>query len=294
MIERVQRQSMKIIPSGRSSDFISPSFGHGCLLECSYCYMKRHKPTGLTIAQNTKDILKAIDNHVDSLGPKTPNQTHEKYWTYDISCNEDFLLHMKYHDWYTIFEYFRDKETAFATLTTKKISIANLTELKKFGPKEKIRIRFSLMPQGLRNVLEPKASTIDTMLQMTNFLLAYGYEIHFNFSPVILTSKFVQNYTKLFEEIDEKIKDSLKSRIKSEVIFLTHNENKHNYNLASKSALAIRGENLLYVPHLQEEKRSKNGEINLRYKRKYKKYAIEKFKELHNKIIPWNTIRYIF
>ena len=54
---------MEIKPSGRSTDFISPSFGHGCLYNCSYCYMKRNKPTGLNIAQNTGDLLTAINNH---------------------------------------------------------------------------------------------------------------------------------------------------------------------------------------------------------------------------------------
>lgn len=33
----VERKSMIIRPSGRSTDFISPSFGHGCLYNCSYC-----------------------------------------------------------------------------------------------------------------------------------------------------------------------------------------------------------------------------------------------------------------
>lgn len=33
----VQRKSMEIKPSGRSTDFIGPSFGFGCLFDCSYC-----------------------------------------------------------------------------------------------------------------------------------------------------------------------------------------------------------------------------------------------------------------
>ncbi len=64
VVEKVTRKSMTIRPSGRSTDFISPSFGHGCLYNCSYCYMKRHKPEGLSIATNPMDILTAINNHV--------------------------------------------------------------------------------------------------------------------------------------------------------------------------------------------------------------------------------------
>lgn len=35
MVTQVTRKSMMIRPSGRSTDFISPSFGHGCLYNCS-------------------------------------------------------------------------------------------------------------------------------------------------------------------------------------------------------------------------------------------------------------------
>ena len=34
---QVNRKTFDIRPSGRSTDFISPSFGFGCLYECSYC-----------------------------------------------------------------------------------------------------------------------------------------------------------------------------------------------------------------------------------------------------------------
>ena len=34
---KVTRRQLKITESGRSTDFIAPSFGHGCLFNCSYC-----------------------------------------------------------------------------------------------------------------------------------------------------------------------------------------------------------------------------------------------------------------
>ena len=68
MVKKVTRKSMLIRPSGRSTDFISPSFGHGCLYNCSYCYMKRHKPEGLNIATNTENILTDfLSGHSDEL-----------------------------------------------------------------------------------------------------------------------------------------------------------------------------------------------------------------------------------
>ncbi len=85
LIQKVNRKSFIIRESGRSTDYISPSFGFGCVYNCSYCYMKRHKPKGLDIARNTGDILTAINNHVYFAEVDKPNQTHPEFVTYDIS-----------------------------------------------------------------------------------------------------------------------------------------------------------------------------------------------------------------
>jgi len=69
--------------------------------------MKRHLPKGLTIAKNPNEILTEINNHVMFADVEKPNQTHEEYITYDISCNEDFALHHKYHNWEMIFEFLK-------------------------------------------------------------------------------------------------------------------------------------------------------------------------------------------
>lgn len=45
---------------------------------------------------------------------------------------------------------------------------------------------------------------------------------------------------------------------------------------------------------MQEKKISQYGGDNLRYKHTLKAHYIEEFKKLHQEIIPWNTIRYIF
>ena len=76
----------------------------------------------------------------------------------------------------------------------------------------------------------------------------------------------------------------------AEVIFLTHNEAKHEYNLDKQ----LPGEDLLWRPDIQEGKISQYGGDNIRYKHDLKAQYIKQFTELHDKIIPWNTIRYIF
>jgi len=280
---------MVIRPSGRSTDFISPSFGHGCLYNCSYCYMKRHKPEGLTIASNTMDILTEINSHVWFADVEKPNQTGE-FITYDISCNEDFALHAKYHEWEKIFAFFRDHPLAMGSFATKYVN----RDLLNFDPEGKIRVRFSLMPEDYRKILEPNTAEIKDRLYAVHDFLAFGYEVHLNFSPVIVHDNWLEKYKELFMLVDTyskimhwKVSDS---PVKAEVIFLTHNEDKHKYNLANK----LPGEELLWVPKIQEGKVSQYGGKNLRYEHNRKADYIKQFVELHYKIIPWNTIRYIF
>ena len=283
---------MKIRPSGRSTDFIAPSFGHGCLYNCSYCYMKRHKPEGLSIATNPMDILTAINNHVWFADVEKPNQTGD-YITYDISCNEDFALHAKYHDWERIFEYFRDHPLAMGSFATKYVN----SDFVKFNPQGKIRIRFSLMPEKWREILEPNTSSIIERLNAITYFIIAGYEVHLNFSPVIVHDNWLDEYRELFELInkcahssDGKYFNLAFSNVKAEVIFLTHNVKKHEYNLEHK----IPGEDLIWKPEIQETKISQYGGENIRYVSSDKSRYIEEFRKLHGDIIPWNTIRYIF
>jgi len=278
---------MKIRPSGRSTDFIAPSFGHGCLYNCSYCYMKRHKPEGLTIATNPMDILTAINNHVWFADVEKPNQTGD-YITYDISCNEDFALHAKYHDWERIFEYFKDHPFAMGSFATKYVN----KDLLNFNPEGKIRIRFSLMPEKWRKVLEPNTSAIDLRLNAVPRFLDAGYEVHLNFSPVIVHDNWLTEYEFLFHLVSRhaNINGWENDAVKAEVIFLTHNKEKHEYNLEN----AIMGEEILWRPDIQESKISQYGGTNIRYKAGSKSKYIEQFRALHDSIIPWNTIRYIF
>lgn len=287
VVEKVTRKSMTIRPSGRSTDFISPSFGHGCLYNCSYCYMKRHKPEGLSVATNTMDILTEINSHAYFSTVEKPNQTGE-YVTYDISCNEDFALHAKYHDWKTIFSFFRDHPLAMGSFATKYVN----GDLSLFNPEGKIRIRFSLMPEKWRKILEPNTSSIDERLRAVKWFIDAGYEVHLNFSPVIVHDLWLTEYEFLFDLISKYcyMNHWPQNSVKAEVIFLTHNEQKHLYNLQHN----LPGEELIWVPKIQESKISQYGGKNIRYEHNRKADYIKQFVELHNEHIPWNTIRYIF
>lgn len=285
-VEKVIRKTMTIRPSGRSTDFISPSFGHGCLYNCSYCYMKRHKAEGLDIAKNTGDILTEINNHAWFATVDKPNQTHPSLITYDISCNEDFALHAKHHDWRRIFDFFKDHPLAMGSFATKYVN----KDLLKYNPEGKIRVRFSLMPPKFAAFLEPNTSFMASRIEAVNDFIEAGYDVHLNFSPVIVTDGWLEEYGALFTACNTLIRDEHKDKVKAEVIFLTHNAEKHEYNLQHN----LPGEDLLWKPEIQEDKVSQYGGKNIRYKAGLKKQFINQFVSLHEELIPWNTIRYIF
>lgn len=287
MIQYKKRKALNIKYSGRSSDYITPSIGYGCLYKCSYCYMRRYNPEGVSIASNLDDIISYIDNHVNSLEwPKKPNQTHGKYWTYDISCNEDYILHLKYHNWQKLFDYFKYSDKAFGTAATKHVSKILLES--DYNPNNKIRIRFSLMPQKLSNILEPNTSKIIDRLEAIDTFIDKGYDVHINWSPIIVNKDSLKLYEELFYLTNKIV--SYKHKVHAEAIFLTHNEKLHNYNLFNN----IEGEDLLWTPDIQEEKISSYGSKNIRYKWQLKEKMKNTFINLHNDIIPWNNIRYIF
>ena len=287
MPKYVKRKAMLIRDSGRSSNFITPSFGFGCEYKCSYCYMRRHVKTGLTIAENTEDIINTIEKHCSDLKwPKEPDQTHDKYYTYDFSCNEDYVKHLKYHDWKMLFDYFKTNDKTMGTAATKYVN----KDLLNYNPNRKIRIRFSLMPQKLANILEPGTSKIIDRIKAINTFYLSGYDVHINYSPVIVHNDSKSMYTELFKLVDKYVDESIKKHVKCEVIFLTHNSSMHEYNLTQNN----NSEDILWKPHLQELKVSQYGNINIRYKYGYKSKCISKFKDLHNFILPWQEIRYIF
>jgi spore photoproduct lyase len=148
------------------------------------------------------------------------------------------------------------------------------------------------MPESLRAILEPNTSDIFTRLRAVSDFLDAGYEVHLNFSPVVVYDEWLEGYKDLFEKVSTYANryawDS--DEVKSEVIFLTHNAGKHHYNLDK----GILGEELLWRPDIQENKTSQYGGVNLRYKHDLKSEYIKQFTKLHDEIIPWNTIRYIF
>lgn len=286
-IRYINKKTLNCRLSDRSTNFIAPDLITGCAYKCAYCYMRRNKPYGIYVAKNPQDIINSISAHIETLKwPKQPDQTHTQYWTYDIGCNTDVALHYKHSEYFNLFEFFKNHPKAFGSFATKRVNL----NLLKYNPNRKLRIRFSVMPEPFRQILEPNTSTIIERLEAVKLFYEAGWDVHLNFSPVIAYNKSSELYVELFKLINEMIPDNIKPYIKSEVIFLTHDQKMHEYNLTHNP----KAEELLWQPQFQEIKKSTYGGYVLRYNYIIKNQMINKFKTLHSTYIPWNSIRYIF
>ncbi len=277
--------------SGRSADYIAPSFANGCFGACAYCYVDRHKPVNpITLFTNVEEILQTIDKHVQQLPwPKKPNQTDEVYYTYDIGCNSDVSVDATIADSIRLaIDFFRDHPKAKATFATKFVNPTLLA----LNPQRKTRIRFSLMPARISKLVDVRTDPIEQRIQAINDFYQAGYEVHVNFSPVIVYGgkQWRADYQELFLQLDQTLLPEVKAQMQSEVIFLTHNRSQHEANLE----INPKAETLLWTPVLQEDKRSQMGGYNIRYERHLKSKMMEVFQQIHQETIPWCHIRYIF
>jgi spore photoproduct lyase len=290
-LKHQQTKTLQIKPNGRSSDFVTPNFIYGCAGGCrnSYCYVMRYNYDTVFINDNSAQILAAIAAHADTLAfPKPNNQVDPTFWTYDIGCATDISLHWKHYDWRLVFDFFCQHPKIKATFATKYVN----KQLLEYSPQQgKIRIRFSLMPQKLSSILEPKTTPIAIRIAAITEFAAAGYEVHVNFSPIVVYENWLADYRELFDELDTAVPAQLKPTIKAECIFLTHNAWQHERNLAQG---LHESENILWQPYYQEQKRSEYGSEAVRYHHHLKANFIQQWRKLQQACIPWNDIRYIF
>ncbi len=284
------KKSLVTRPNGRSADFIAPSTANGCAMACAYCYVPRRKgySNPITVFANIDQIAAHLARHIKKQGPKTePNQCDPEAWVYDIGensdCSADALLSDNVRE---LSELFRMSPTAKLSFATKFVN----RELLDWDPLGRSRIRFSLMPQNIAKVTDIRTSPIAERIAAINDFVDAGWEVHVNFSPVILTSNWRAEWTELLTELDDTLSPAAKEQIASEVILLTHNEQLHDVNLGWHP----KAEELLWRLELQESKLSQNGATNIRYRRDLKAQSVAAFRSLVAEHFPAGPIRYAF
>lgn len=284
------KKSLVTRPNGRSADFIAPSTANGCAMACAYCYVPRRKgySNPVTVFANIDQITRHIARHIAKQGEKTtPNQCDPDAWVYDIGensdCSVDALISENVRE---LCDLFRMSPTAKASFATKFVN----RDLLDWDPAGRTRIRFSLMPAETAKVTDIRTSPVSERIAAINDFVEAGYEVHVNFSPVILTPTWLEDWAELLDELDAALSPVAKTQLAAEVIFLTHNEALHDVNLGWHP----KAEELLWTPDQQEPKRSENGAINVRYRYGLKSQAVATLTALIEQKLPYCRIRYAF
>lgn len=280
---RVEIATLKVKPNNNSADGISPNYIYGCLGGCmsSYCYVARHNADEIFVTENVKDVHQAVSDWVEKLRwPKTPNQQDDKYYLIDIGCNTDIPLMQKYLKLDEILAFYDNHPKLKLTFATKysKMLTTDVRHLTK-----KPRVRISLMPEELREILEPNTTNIRERIKDISRLKELGWEVHINFSPVVVTKNYIELYRELFKMLNKYVE--YKHLVKAEVIFLTTHHN--NFVVAQEK-------NPRAIPYMKPAREVKNETGVMRYPVANKRYYIELFEKLIEEEIPWCKIRYIF
>ncbi len=284
------KKSLTARPNGRSSDFIAPSTSNGCAMACSYCYVPRRKgyANPITAFVNIEQIVGYLGRHADRQGMKLePNQCDPIDWVYDLGENGDCSVDA------TISDNVRDLVGLFAELPNAKASFATKyvnRDLLDYDPRGGTRVRFSLMPQQVSKLTDLRTSPISERIAAIDDFVAAGYEVHVNFSPVIVYDGWLADWAALLTELDAVIGERAKQQLACEIIFLTHNAGLHEVNLGWHP----KAEELLWQPELQESKRSQSGQVNVRYRSSSKRLYVEQLTQLIAEKAPYCRVRYAF
>ncbi|MFF2347180.1 spore photoproduct lyase family protein [Pseudarthrobacter sp. NPDC058119] len=284
------KKSLTVKPNGLSADFIAPSTANGCAMACAYCYVPRHKgySNPITVFANIDQIAATLERHATRQGLKLePNQCDPDLWVYDIGensdCSVDALISPNVEELVGLFRELPNAKLSFATKFVNPGMLA-------WDHGGHTRIRFSLMPADLARSIDVRTSPVAERMAAINDFVEAGYEVHVNFSPVIITGTWLADWEELLRQLDETLSEAAKAQLAAEVIFLTHNEQLHEVNLGWHP----QAENVLWRPGLQESKTSSNGFNNVRYRARAKAGYVAQLSALIERITPYCRIRYAF
>ena len=284
------KKDLRCRPNGRSSDFIAPSTANGCAMSCAYCYVPRRKgyANPVTTFVNIEAIGASIRRHAARQGPKTvPNQCDPQAWVYDLGESSDLSVDASVSgNVRDLVATFRDLPDAKASFATKLVN----RDLLDYDPQGRTRVRFSLMPQEDSTVVDVRTDRVAERIAAIDDFVAAGYEVHVNFSPVIVGEGWLARWEELLEQLDDGIGPAAKAQLACEVIFLTHNAQLHEVNLAWHP----KAEELLWRPDLQEGKTSQNGQRNVRYVAARKRRMVAELTRRIQERLPYCRVRYAF
>ncbi len=284
------KKSLAARPNGRSSDFVAPSTANGCAMACAYCYVPRRKgySNPITVFANIDRITGYLARHVTKQGTKAePNQCDPHAWVYDIGENSDCSVDATVSDNVRdLVDLFRGLPTAKASFATKHVN----RDLLDWDPQGRTRVRFSLMPERISKLVDIRTDRVADRIAAIDDFVEAGYEVHLNFSPVIVHDGWLEDWAELLDQVADGVGPRARSQLACEVIMLTHNQALHEVNLGWHP----KAEEVLWRPDLQEPKRSQTGGWNVRYRTGEKGRHVRALTDLIAQRLPECRVRYAF
>lgn len=284
------KHALSARPNTRSSHWVAPSQSNGCTMSCSYCYVPRRKgyANPITIFVNIEKIMGYLERHAGRQGKKLiPDQIDPEYWVYEIGengdCSADAAICDNVKDLVHLFRRLPNAKLTFATKFVNR-------ELLTYDPQGKTRIRFSLMPHAMSKLVDVRTTPIRDRIAVMNEFRQAGYEVNVSFAPVIYYEGWLDDWRKLFEEMNQVLDAETKRQLATEIIFLTHNEKLHEVNMDWHP----KAEEVLWRPDIQQVKYSQTGQRNVRYKNNLKRELVDELVDLCTEMIPYCAIRYAF
>ena len=148
----------------------------------------------------------------------------------------------------------------------------------------------ALRAAGVARVLDVRTSPVHRRIAAASEFVAAGYEVHLNFSPVVVYDGWLDDWRALFRDVDDALSPAAKAQLAGEVIFLTLNEALHLVNLGWHP----KAESLLWTPENQEGKESEQGQRNVRYRTGTKGRYVRELTGLIGRELPYCRVRYAF
>jgi DNA repair photolyase len=285
--------------NGRSTDYL-PNYAsvQGCGFGCSYCYTDRNYLNNFPKVYD--DAFKVVDLIKDTMNNLDPNHVYEKDWnpkhkdfiTFDLGCDSDCVLdntitrnnNYEGHiiDIMNQCSIIPNVMTSFATKS------ANINQfVQDINIPEHHRIRFSLMPEHHRKILELNTAPIIDRLHAANTLVDKGFEVHLNLSPIVATRDIRKEYRDLLQLIDNTLSDKAKEQMSYEIIFLTHSKKMYE----PIQACMPKAHNMLTTIPLTPKW---NKPTVLSYSQDIKAELKLIMQTLISEITPYSNIRYMF
>lgn len=300
----------KADPNGRSTDFLpSQMLVQGCAFFCEYCYCLRHYVNNYPkVYDDALKMVEFVDEVMHNLPQyeelfekvckksfeKDRDSRHSPYVTFDIGCDSDCTLdnQLTRHSNYPghvidIMNGIGAIPGALVSFATKGDSFDSFIADCKYPNKN--RIRLSIMPEHHRRILEKNTAPIINRLNAVNKLVAAGFEVHINLSPVVITKDLKADFGGMLKLIDDTLSSQAKAQMAYEIIMLTHSESLFNaVEFRNKEAhdLMVNGP-LRLVPKW-------NKPNVLSYKRQSKEVLKKFFAQQISNITPYARIRYMF